>query len=132
MMKTLLPAFLMLMLLVAICGGAAGMAAADEIVPGLPVQGTVTMVDLGAKTCVPCKMMAPILEELKAEYQGRAAVVFIDVWDQANAGKAKAFKVTTIPTQIFFDRHGKEAFRHVGFFDKASIAAKLEALLAQP
>lgn len=104
---------------------------AGEVVPGIPVKNTVTLVDLGAKTCIPCKMMAPILEELQEEYKGRAEVIFIDVWDPANKDKAKAFKVMSIPTQIFFDKNGKETYRHMGFFDKNSIAAKLDGLLAQ-
>jgi thioredoxin 1 len=110
---------------------AAGPVVTSEIVPGIPVQNTVTMVDLGAKTCVPCKLMAPILEELKAEYKGRAEIIFIDVWDQANNGKAKAFKIMAIPTQIFYDKHGKETFRHLGFFSKKAIIKKLEELLKQ-
>ncbi|MEJ2689343.1 MAG: thioredoxin family protein [Deltaproteobacteria bacterium] len=113
------------------CSKAGEAASADEIILGLPVKGTVTLVDLGATTCVPCKMMAPILEELKKDYRGKAEVIFIDVYDPANAGKAKAFKVMVIPTQIFYDRHGKEVFRHVGFFDKKSISAKLNELLTQ-
>lgn len=113
------------------CSQATDTAKVKEVVPGLPVKNTVTMVDLGAKTCIPCKMMAPILEELKKEYAGRAEVIFIDVWDQANEGKAKAFKVMAIPTQIFYDKQGREAFRHVGFFDKKSIAAKLDELIGQ-
>ncbi len=104
---------------------------AAQVVPGIPVDNTVTLVDLGAKSCIPCKMMAPILEELKKEYQGRAAVIFVDVWDKANAGKAKAFNVMTIPTQVFFDKQGKEVYRHIGFLDKDSIVSKLEELLAR-
>lgn len=103
-----------------------------EVVPGIPVADTVTMVDLGAGKCIPCKAMAPILEEVKNEYEGRAAVIFIDVWEKSNADKARAFKIRGIPTQIFFDRHGKEVFRHTGFFGKNSIVAKLEELLNQP
>jgi thioredoxin 1 len=113
------------------CSRAGDSAQATEIVPGIPVKNTVTMVDLGAKTCIPCKMMAPILEELKVEYQGRAEVIFIDVWDQANEGQARAFKIMAIPTQIFYDKEGRETFRHTGFFDKKSITAKLDELLAQ-
>jgi thioredoxin 1 len=132
-MKKLLTGLLLVsMIFLAGCGKAADSAGGSEVVPGLPVKDTVTMVDLGAKTCIPCKMMAPILEELKEEYQGRAEVIFIDVWEPANKGKAQAFKVMAIPTQIFYDRQGKEVFRHVGFFDKKSIVAKLEELLAQP
>jgi len=65
----------------------------------IPVDGMVTMVDLGAKKCIPCKMMAPIMVELEKEYEGRAAIHFIDVWE--NPGEAKRFGIRVIPTQIF-------------------------------
>jgi thioredoxin 1 len=58
-------------------------------------------------------------------------VIFIDVWDQANEGQARAFKIMAIPTQIFYDKEGRETFRHTGFFDKKSITAKLDELLTQ-
>ena len=51
--------------------------------PSLP-----RLVDLGADKCIPCKMMAPILKELKTEYAGRMEVEFVDVWKQPDAGKA--------------------------------------------
>ena len=44
--------------------------------PEVPVKGMVTMVDLGAKKCIPCKMMAPTLGKLEKVYAGRAAIVF--------------------------------------------------------
>jgi thioredoxin 1 len=90
-----------------------------EPIPQAPVPGMVTLVDLGAKECIPCKMMAPILEELEKEYQGRAAVIFIDVWKNPEAGSK--FGIRTIPTQIFYDAQGKEITRHEGFLDKQSI-----------
>lgn len=92
----------------------------------IPVPGMVTMVDLGAKKCIPCKMMAPILEELQKEYSERAAIVFIDVWVDPDAGRE--FGIRAIPTQIFFDAEGKEVGRHEGFLDKASIVAELQKL----
>ena len=97
--------------------------------PIVPVKDTVTMVDLGAKTCIPCKMMAPILEELKAEYKGQAEVIFIDVWEEP--GQGKRFGILSIPTQIFYDKHGKETYRHTGFMDKEKIKKRLDTLLAQ-
>jgi len=84
------------------------------------------LLDLGAGKCIPCKMMAPILEELKKEYAGRKEVVFIDVWQNPDAGKA--YNIEMIPTQIFFDASGKELFRHVGFFGKEDILAKWKEL----
>jgi len=94
--------------------------------PQVPAEGMVTLVDLGAHRCIPCKMMAPILEELKREYDGRASIVFIDVWVHREEGRK--YGIRAIPTQIFFDRSGKEVFRHEGFMDKKSIVHELEKL----
>lgn len=90
------------------------------------VAGMPRLVDLGADKCVPCKMMAPVLEELKKDYAGQLNVQFIDVWKYPDAGKPYGIEV--IPTQIFFDAAGKELFRHVGFFGKEDILAKWKEL----
>lgn len=95
----------------------------------IPVPGMVTVVDLGARSCIPCKMMAPILDELEKEYQGKAAVIFIDVWQDEDAGKR--YGVRAIPTQIFFDRKGKEVSRHTGFMEKQAIIDRLEKMLKE-
>ena len=84
------------------------------------------LLDLGATKCIPCKMMAPILEELKKEYAGKMKVEFIDVWENEDAGKQ--YGVEMIPTQIFYDANGKELFRHTGFFGKEDILAKWKEL----
>lgn len=100
-----------------------------EIAPAIPVKNTVTIVDLGAKTCIPCKMMAPILEELKEEYKGRAEVIFIDVWEDRS--KVKEFNLISIPTQIFYNKKGEEVYRHMGFLDKESIREMLDSLIVE-
>ncbi len=84
------------------------------------------LLDLGATKCIPCKMMAPILDELKKEYAGKLEVEFIDVWKNPDAGKL--YKIQMIPTQIFFDTSGKELFRHTGFYGKDDILAKWKEL----
>ncbi len=89
----------------------------------IPTKGMVTMVDLGAKKCIPCKMMAPILVKLEKEYQGIANIIFIDVWKNRQQGTK--FKIRAIPTQIFYDENGKEVYRHVGFLDEKSIVDQL-------
>jgi thioredoxin 1 len=89
------------------------------------VSGKPTVIDLGARTCIPCKKMAPILEGLSREYKGKANVLFIDVSEDGAAGDR--FKVRMIPTQIFFDAKGKEVNRHIGFMDKADILKELKA-----
>jgi len=92
----------------------------------LPVKGMVTMIDLGAKKCIPCKMMAPIMEKMERKYEGKAAVVFIDVWEHRQ--QAARFRIHVIPTQIFFDAHGKEVYRHEGFLAEKDIVAILEKM----
>jgi thioredoxin 1 len=84
------------------------------------------LLDLGAGKCIPCKMMAPILEELKKEYAGKMTVEFIDVWQNPDAGKQ--YGIEMIPTQIFYDAEGKERFRHVGFYGKEDILGKWKEL----
>ncbi len=84
------------------------------------------LVDLGADKCIPCKMMAPVLEELKKEYAGKLVVEFIDVWKNPDAGKE--YRIQLIPTQIFYDSNDKELFRHEGFSSKEDILAKWKEL----
>ena len=84
---------------------------------GLPV-----MIDLGSDQCIPCKMMAPILEELKTEYAEKLTVHFLDV--RKLPALSKLYGIKLIPTQIFYDASGKELFRHEGFYAKEDIIAK--------
>jgi thioredoxin 1 len=80
------------------------------------------LVDLGKGTCIPCKKMKPILDELKTEYQGKAIVRVIDL--RYEPREARKYGIRLIPTQIFFDAEGNEVYRHVGFMDKHSIKMK--------
>ncbi len=92
----------------------------------IPIKGRVTMIDLGAKKCIPCKMMAPILVKLETAYKGKADIVFIDVWE--NRHPAQRFKIRAIPTQIFFNENGDEVYRHVGFLDEKSIVEQMSKM----
>lgn len=92
----------------------------------LAIPGRVTLIDLGATECLPCKMMAPIIEELKREYEGKADIFFIDVWK--NPAQARRYGIRAIPTQIFYNKDGKEAFRNVGFMEKKRIVEVLTRL----
>ena len=105
--------------------GTVGLQAQSTSLPS-PGTGRVTMIDLGATECIPCKMMAPIIEELKTRYAGKADIVFIDVWKYPD--QAEKFGVKVIPTQIFYDANGKEVFRNIGFLDKNRIVDILTKL----
>jgi thioredoxin 1 len=92
----------------------------------VPVPGMVTMLDLGATECIPCKLMLPIMQKMEKKYEGKAAVIFIDVWKFRPA--AAKFKIRAIPTQIFFNREGEEVFRHEGFLAEAAIVAQFKKM----
>jgi thioredoxin 1 len=96
----------------------------------LPVKDMVTMIDLGAKKCIPCKMMAPIMEKMEKQYEGKAAIVFIDVWE--NKDQAGKYGVRVIPTQIFYDADGKETYRHIGFLGEKAIVGILQSMGIEP
>ncbi len=84
------------------------------------------LIDLGAGKCIPCKMMKPILDDLKQNYNEQFKVTFIDVWENPGAGNEYGIKL--IPTQIFYDASGKELFRHEGFYSKEDILGKWKEL----
>jgi len=109
----------------ALIGSLTGMAAAEEF-SNVPVKGMVTMLDLGADKCVPCKMMAPIIAKIEKKYEGKAAIVFIDVWKHKE--QAGRFGIRAIPTQIFYDEKGDEVYRHVGFMGEQDIVNQLNKM----
>lgn len=84
------------------------------------------LVDFGSTTCTPCKMMMPILGELAEENKGKLIVEFVNVYeDQARAQKEG---IRLIPLQVFYDKKGKELYRHEGFYPMADILAKWKEL----
>ncbi|WP_136526746.1 thioredoxin family protein [Geomonas ferrireducens] len=99
--------------------------ATDAAVASALRSGKPTVIDLGARTCIPCRKMAPILENLAAEYRGKASVLFIDV--NENQAAAEKFRVQMIPTQVFFDKNGKEIKRHIGSMEKTEMVRDLKA-----
>ncbi|MEO0161082.1 MAG: thioredoxin domain-containing protein [candidate division WOR-3 bacterium] len=89
-------------------------------------SGRPVLADFGRGTCIPCKMMQPILEKLQKEYAGKAEILIIDVGEYASL--ARQYKIMMIPTQIFFDKSGKEVYRHQGFMPEQDIISQLKKL----
>ena len=87
------------------------------------------VLDFGRAICIPCKMMAPILEELQKEYRGGAVVEIIDIGDHPKL--AAKYHIRLIPTQVFINADGKEVFRHEGSMPKEDIVAKLREMGVQ-
>jgi thioredoxin 1 len=84
------------------------------------------LVELGGEKCIPCRQMAPILEEVGKAYAGRLVVEKLDVQKDASLGRR--WKVRVIPTQVFLDAEGKEIARHEGFLEREAILAQLSIM----
>ncbi len=114
-----------LVLLSLVCALFAASAFAADAAPA-PPPARPKLVDLGASTCIPCRLMIPVLAELTKEYAGQLDVEFVDVWKTQGAGER--YGIRLIPTQIFYDATGNELFRHDGFLAKKDILAKWKEL----
>lgn len=88
--------------------------------------GNPTVLDLGAGTCIPCKMMKPIFSELEEEYRGRANIIILEVSEHRDL--ARKYQIRVIPTQIFIDKYGNVYWRHEGFLSKDAIIKKLNEM----
>ena len=89
-------------------------------------NGKPTVAEFGATTCVPCKAMKPILEEIVAEYGDKLNLSFTDV--RIHTSLATKYRIELMPTQVIFDGAGPIVSRHVGFWPKEDILAHLEEL----
>lgn len=84
------------------------------------------MVDFWAEWCGPCRMIAPFIEEISNDFEGKALVVKCDV--DSSPGVASKYGIRNIPTVLFF-KNGEVADKQIGAVPKASFVSKLEALL---
>jgi thioredoxin 1 len=84
------------------------------------------LVDFWADWCGPCKMIAPAVEELAAEYEGKAKIGKVDV--DSNQKTAVKFGIRSIPSLLIF-KEGKVVEQLVGALPKSAIQAKLDSVL---
>jgi len=86
------------------------------------IKAGVTLVDFWADWCGPCKMLAPVIEELAAEHTGEVKFAKLDT--DANPFSAEAYGISAIPTVILF-RDGEEVQRFIGVKSKETYAQAL-------
>ena len=89
-------------------------------------NNAVVMVDFGATWCGPCKALAPVVEEIANEYEGRAAVCKADVEECSSI--AARFLIRNVPTVLFF-KNGELKDKSVGAVQKSTLTQKIDALL---
>ncbi len=102
-----------------------------SLIPDNPLNkalksGKAVVADFGRGTCMPCKMMEPILKKLQKDYEGKTSILILDVDEYASL--SQKYGVRMIPTQIFFDANGKEVYRHQGFMPEEDIVAQLKKM----
>ncbi|WP_163716329.1 thioredoxin [Mangrovibacterium lignilyticum] len=84
------------------------------------------LVDFWAEWCGPCRMVAPVVEELSQDYDGKLLVTKVDV--DSNPNTAMKFGIRNIPT-ILFIKNGEVVDKHVGAAPKSALASKVDAVL---
>ena len=92
----------------------------------IQAQGLPLVIDFSATWCGPCKKIAPIIDELAGEYEGKAVICKCDV-DECDELTEK-FGIRNVPT-ILFIKNGEVVDKHVGAAPKATFVEKIEALL---
>lgn len=86
------------------------------------------MVDLGRGQCTPCKMMAPVLNELKQTYAGVIDIEYINIAENPGAMEKLGLPVRAVPFQIFYDTSGKIVKRHYGYMSREELVQAFKEL----
>jgi thioredoxin 1 len=89
-------------------------------------SGKPVLVDFGSNSCIPCRQLRPILQEIRKEQEGKLEVLVIDVYKHQNL--SSEYRIQVIPTLVFFDSKGKEMFRHQGFKPKTALMEELKKI----
>lgn len=97
--------------------------ARDNPVDRARMSGKPSLIDFGATGCGPCDMMTPILADLEKRYKDKLNVLFVHVNQEVIL--TARFGIKYVPVQVFFDKNGREIFRHTGFFPQTDIEKKL-------
>lgn len=85
-----------------------------------------TFLEFGSTGCSACRQMEHVMETVRAEYQNRVNVVFVNVARKENQNLVDYFGIATIPTQVILDRSGQECYRHNGYIPADELAKQFK------
>jgi thioredoxin 1 len=102
------------------------------ISPNPVTNPQVTFVELGSKSCIPCRLMQPVMRAVESRFGAQVKVIFYDVASSEQRRYADIYSIRLIPTQVFLNKTGKEFFRHEGFFSEAEITRLLKSQGLKP
>jgi len=85
----------------------------------------ITFLEFGAKGCIACRKMEPVMEEIKEMYPDKVNVIFLNVLLPENQNLMEYYGIAVIPTQVFLDKQGKEFYRHSGYIATEELASAL-------
>ena len=91
------------------------------------IKHQVTFVELGSTSCIPCRLMQPVMRALESKFGAQLKVIFYDVSSVEHRRYAELYSIRIIPTQVFLNNAGKEFYRHEGFFSEAEISKLLKS-----
>ena len=83
------------------------------------VKATLTFLELGSTTCIPCVQMEKVLETTREKYGDQLDIIFYDI--VKDRSKAKEYSVRVMPTQVILNAEGEEIFRHIGFWPQEQV-----------
>lgn len=86
------------------------------------------LVDFWAPWCMPCQMMAPVLDELSSEMSGRVKIVKVNTEDGENQDLAIQYQIQSIPNMKLF-KNGKVIGEFIGLRNKESLKGEIEAII---
>jgi thioredoxin 1 len=96
------------------------------------IKPSVTFIELGSKSCIPCRMMQPVMQAVERKFGPQLKVIFYDVSRDEHRRYTKLYSIRIIPTQVFLNNAGNEFFRHEGFFSEADITRILKSQGLKP
>lgn len=116
--------------LIAAIGLGAGLCRAAESSPvtQIPVKGKITMVDFGESGCMACWAQAQIIKSLEKKYRNSDEVAIVYINTTTHVGQAAKYHIQVVPTQIFYDKDGKQVYRHEGFMFEGAIVSMLKEM----